>query len=149
MANLKHFANNCNVRKLQNKKNNVAKIKDIAAKVAITLQNVAKHFEMEWIAESSKKANFMSCKKNWVAETSEKAYFMGCGNFQKKGKFQVNLNKGLCLLFRAEPQMKRRVCNKDAIKEGAPNSFKFSSIQLLLQFNSIQLTLNIKIISFK
>ena len=90
LANLKHFANNCNVRKLQNKKgcNNVAKIKDIAAKVAITLQNVAKRFEMEWIAESSKKANFMSCKKNWVAETSEKANFMGCGNFQKKTNFK-------------------------------------------------------------
>jgi len=46
---------------------------------------------MEWIAETSKKANFISCKKNWVAKTSEKANFMGCGNFQKKGKFQVNL----------------------------------------------------------
>ena len=47
---------------------------------------------------------------------------MGCGNFQRKGKFQVNLNKGLCLLFRAEPQMKKpRGWNKDATKEQAPN----------------------------
>ena len=78
-------------------------------------QNVAK-----WVAETSEKANFMSCKMNWVAETSEKANFMSFGNFQK-GKFQVNLNKGLCLLFQAEPQMKRRVCNEDAIKGQAPN----------------------------
>ena len=55
-----------------------------------------------------------------VTEASEKANFMSCGNFQK-GKFQVNLNGGLCLLFRAEPQMKRHVCNKDAIKGQAPN----------------------------
>ena len=67
---------------------NVAKIKGIAAKVAITLQNVAKRCEMEWIAETSKKANFISCKKNWVAKTSEKANFMGCGNFQKKANFK-------------------------------------------------------------
>ena len=97
---------------------NVAKIKDIPAKVAITLQNVAKRYEMEWIAETSEKANIMSCKMNWVAESSEKANFMGCGNFQK-GNIRVNLNKGLCLLFRAEPQ--RQVCNKDAIKGQAPN----------------------------
>ena len=85
LANLKHFANNCNVKVAINKKgcNNVAKIKDIAAKVAITLQNVAKRCEMEWIAETSKKANFISCKRielqklpkrqiSWVAETSKK-----------------------------------------------------------------------------
>ena len=57
---------------------------------------------------------------------------MSCRNFRKgkfhelrklpKGKFEVNLNKGLCLLFRAEPQMKKpRGWNKDATKEQAPN----------------------------
>ena len=61
---------------------------------------------------------------------------MGCGNFQKKGKFQVNLNKGLCLLFRAEPQMKRLVCNKDAIKEQAPNQNIPSSLKSQLSSTS-------------
>ena len=82
---------------------------------------------------------------------------MGCGNFQRKGKFQVNLNKGLCLLFRAEPQMKRLVCNKDAIKEQAPNQNIPSSLKSQLSSSStsihqvqlIKLSLDIKIISFK
>ena len=67
-----------------------------------------------------------------------------------KGKFQVNLNKGLCLLFRAEPQMKRRVCNKDAIKEQAPNqnpdypSLSFSSnYSSVLQVNLVQFRLSL------
>ena len=44
--------------------NKVAKIKDIAAKVAIALENMSKRCEMECIAETSKKANFISCKMN-------------------------------------------------------------------------------------
>ena len=31
---------------------------------------------------------------------------LSCGNFQE-GKFQIKHKKGLCLLFRAEPQMRR------------------------------------------
>jgi len=58
---------------------------------------------------------------------------MSCGNFQK-GKFQVNLNKGLCLLFQAEPRMKRHVCNKDAIK-GQALKTESSSNKLLKMLN--------------
>ena len=88
---LKKFCQKLQCKKVAiNKKgcNKVAKIKDIAAKVTITLQNVAKSCEMEWITETSKKANFISCKMNWVAKTSKKANFMGCGNFQKKANFK-------------------------------------------------------------
>ena len=42
------FANNCSVRKLQ-------KVRNIAAKVTITLLNVAKRCKMNWVAETSKK----------------------------------------------------------------------------------------------
>ena len=79
-----------------------------------------------------------------VAKSSKKANFLGCGNFQKKDKFQVNLNKGLCLLFRAEPQMNRRVCNKDAIKGQAPNLNVPTiqvSVSVQFQFFKFQLSL--------
>ena len=62
--------------------NNVAKIGNIMAKCGKTLQNKLSC------------CNFRKGKFDELRKLPE-------------GKFQVNLNKELCLLFRTEPQMKR------------------------------------------
>ena len=43
--------------------NNVAKIRNITAKVTIMLQDVAKHCKMNWVAETSKKRKFHELQK--------------------------------------------------------------------------------------
>jgi len=96
-------------------------------------QNVAKWNELLKLPrrQISLVAKELSCRN------FRKGKFHGLLKLPKKGKFQVNLNKGLYLLFRAEPGSK---------PECPVFQFQFNccfnSIQLnSIQFSSIQLSL--------